>query len=155
MENKNSIMETILRLARVTRRSSGRRHDISHGLFRVLRALEKNGAMRTSDLAEALDIRPASLTEKLIRMEERQLISREKDLNDSRIVLVFLTQTGKTLLETRKKNYEELTDKLQNVLTESEQEEFTRISEKLISFFKAENPEDFLSRRHGIRKSER
>ena len=145
MENKKNIMDTILQLSRASRRSHGHRHAISPGAFKLLRILSENETMKTSELAEALDIRPASLTEKLTRMEQRELISRVKDSNDSRIVLVSLTDKGKDLLETRKKNYEEMTDKLQNVLTEEEQGEFERISMKLINFFETQNPHE---RRH-------
>ena len=141
MENKRSIIDTILQLSRVSRRShGGHRHTVSPGAFRVLKILSNNESMKASDLAEALDIRPASLTEKLTRMEQHELINRERDSNDSRIVLVSLSNRGKELLEKRRKNNEEMTNKLENVLTEAEQIEFARISEKLISFFEAENP---------------
>ena len=140
MENKKSIMDTILQLSRATRRSHPRGRDVSHGAFKIMQILDDNPSMRTSDLAEALDIRPSSLTEKLTRMEQHDLISREKDSSDSRIILVSLTEKGKNLLVVRKKNHEETTEKLQNVLTESEQVEFARISEKLIDFFEKENP---------------
>jgi len=150
MENKQSIMDTILQLSRATRRRHGKGRDVSHGAFKIMQILVDNSALRTSDLAEALDIRPSSLTEKLTRMEQHDLISREKDSNDSRIILVSLTEKGKNLLVTRKKNYEETTEKLQNVLTESEQIEFARISEKLIDFFEKQNPHTHHHRRNDL-----
>ena len=134
MENKNmDILEYILRLSRATRRRQKHEHGTGRGAFRALAALEQQGPMRAGELAESLDIRAASLTEKLSRMEERGLITRGRDKDDTRIVMVSLTKKGEEELAKGRLRHQEISAKLQSALTDKEILEFSAISEKLIS----------------------
>ena len=138
MENEKSIIDIILSLSRSFRRNQQMRQEISIGKFKILKILNNEGTMRTSDLAELLNIRPPSLTEKLVKMEEHGYINREKDKIDSRITLISLTSKGTRALTSKKEDYDEIEKRLQNVLTIKEQQEFSQICAKLIQFFEAE-----------------
>ena len=139
MKNKD-ILDIIMRLSRVTRR---RRQEepgdrrLSRSVYRAMVILRKEGAMRASDLAERLDIRPASLTEQLTRMEQLGLIRREKDPDDKRDVLVVLTGQGVLELDRDRENRLAWSKKLEEALTEDEHQTFAELAEKLIAFFEA------------------
>ncbi|NLA95950.1 MAG: MarR family transcriptional regulator [Clostridiaceae bacterium] len=155
MENKDTL-DIIMRLARVTRRShpaKSKGHHHSRSVFRALVILREAGAMRASDLAERLDIRPASLTEQLMKMEQHGLIRREKDPADMRVTLVTLTEKGSLELDRSREERLAWSEKLQKALTEEEHQQFAELAEKLIAFFEAELPSAGKDVRGGYKKS--
>ncbi|WP_150273705.1 MarR family winged helix-turn-helix transcriptional regulator [Paenibacillus tepidiphilus] len=60
----------------------------------VLELLQERDAMKPSDLAPHLATSPAAVTMLLDRMEKHDLINRERDAVDRRIVWVSITETG-------------------------------------------------------------
>ena len=60
----------------------------------VLAALEAEGSLSMSHLAESLDVSVASATGIVDRMERRGLVERRHDTEDRRVVLVQLTPAG-------------------------------------------------------------
>lgn len=60
----------------------------------VLTVLEAGGPLPMSRLADTLDVSVASATGIVSRMEERNLVEREHDREDRRVVLVVPTATG-------------------------------------------------------------
>ena len=135
---EKDLMEYVLRLSRMARRSSGKRRGAGHpprGTMRVLHLLQKNESMRTGDIAEAWDIRPGSVTEILAKMEALELIRREKDADDSRYVNVSMTEKGSETLAESSRHYEERRAKINAVLSEEERDQVIASSEKLIAFF--------------------
>ena len=140
MDNKD-IMEYVIKLLRASRRHPGKRDEgrhLPHGVVMVLRVLDENGVMRSSGLAKKLDIRAASLSEILTKMEQNELIERKKDSNDSRIVNVSITEKGKAELKISKQHFATRCAKLETALTENERKHFAEICEKLIAFFESE-----------------
>lgn len=65
----------------------------------VLTLLESNGPMTMGGLAEALDVSQASATGIVHRMRQRDLVDRESDAEDRRLVRVVLTETGRRLID--------------------------------------------------------
>ncbi|MFC3745949.1 MarR family winged helix-turn-helix transcriptional regulator [Paenibacillus sp. GCM10012306] len=61
----------------------------------VLELLQERDAIKPSDLAPYLATSPAAVTMLLDRMEKHDLIARERDEADRRIVWVSITETGK------------------------------------------------------------
>jgi DNA-binding MarR family transcriptional regulator len=62
----------------------------------------KNGTPATK-IAPLLGMEPRSLSRMLKNLEERQLIYRENDTKDKRLVKIFLTEQGKEKKEIAKK----------------------------------------------------
>ncbi|WP_342436179.1 MarR family transcriptional regulator [Paenibacillus sp. FSL L8-0436] len=60
----------------------------------VLELLQEHDAMKPSDLAPHLATSPAAVTMLLDRMEKHNLIVRERDAADRRIVWVSITENG-------------------------------------------------------------
>ena len=93
MNQEKDVMELIFRLSRMLRRRPEPQGEEQHpprSVMRILRLLEKNETMRSGDVAKALDIRAGSVTTTLSKMEESNLIYRERDSSDSRIVNLSL-----------------------------------------------------------------
>ncbi|RUT36005.1 MarR family transcriptional regulator [Paenibacillus zeisoli] len=61
----------------------------------VLELLEENKKMKPSDLIPYLATTPAAVTMLLDRMEKAGLITRERDLEDRRIVWISITEKGR------------------------------------------------------------
>jgi len=65
----------------------------------VLFALHKQDGMSNSDLAEFLEITPATLTNKVKRMEKAGLVIRRRDPADERVSRIYLTDKGRGLMD--------------------------------------------------------
>ena len=65
----------------------------------VLFVLAGDGALPMNRLAEMLDVSQASATGIVDRMEQRGLVTRERDAEDRRIVRVVLTDEGRNLID--------------------------------------------------------
>jgi DNA-binding MarR family transcriptional regulator len=75
----------------------GGRMSLVH--LNVLFALSSEGPLPMNGLAELLDVSQASATGIVDRMEQRGLVTRERDAEDRRVVRVVLTPEGDGLIE--------------------------------------------------------
>ena len=69
-------------------------HGLSSPQLLCLRQLNANGSMLTGQLAKAMSLSPATLCGILDRLEARGLVTRERQIDDKRRVLVQLTRPG-------------------------------------------------------------
>ena len=60
----------------------------------VLSALEANGPMSMTKLADTMDVSVASATGIVTRMEKRGVVRRRHDEDDRRVVMVEITSAG-------------------------------------------------------------
>ena len=67
--------------------------------LRLLRLLDNKGELTNSDLVEALDIRPSSVSALVQKLEDLGLISRRESETDKRVQLIALTDDGKKFIE--------------------------------------------------------
>jgi len=76
-------------------------HDfgLCRGQPPVLFALHKEDGMSNSELADFLEITPATLTNKVKRMERADLVLRRRDQEDERVSRVYLTDKGRGLMD--------------------------------------------------------
>ncbi|KXP14015.1 MarR family winged helix-turn-helix transcriptional regulator [Tsukamurella pseudospumae] len=73
------------------------RHDINIASFDVLTALRRSGApyrMTSRDLAESSLVSTGGVTLRVDRLEAAGLVTRERDVDDRRVVYVRLTDAG-------------------------------------------------------------
>ena len=149
MENNIDIMEHIMHLTRVLRRTPHRGRPVPRSFFRVMEILENEDAIQTGELADRLNIRTASLTETLSKMEHAEFIERRRDQEDSRIVRISLTQKGASALSENKTSFEMLSSGIREVLTEEEMVQFAAVCEKLTVYFESlPQEEEHMSGRH-------
>jgi DNA-binding MarR family transcriptional regulator len=65
----------------------------------VLIVLNAEGPLTMRGLAEALDVSQASATGIVDRMEQRGLVTRERDAEDRRVIRVLPSDTGRSLID--------------------------------------------------------
>lgn len=68
--------------------------NLTTSQFTVLELLMQQGALKPSDLLPFLATTPAAVTMLLDRMERGELIRRERDEADRRIVWIYITDNG-------------------------------------------------------------
>ena len=90
-------------LAQICHLHHHRAHELLEGigLYRgqppVLRALWEQEGLTHTELANRLDIAPATITKMLQRMEKAGFVQRRADLDDQRVSRVFLTEAGRAI----------------------------------------------------------
>ncbi|MGM9606498.1 MAG: MarR family winged helix-turn-helix transcriptional regulator [Oscillospiraceae bacterium] len=99
------------------------------GQGNVMTFLAQHPDVTQKELAEALGVIPASLSEVLMKLERKGLVERKKDENDRRMVRVRLTEEGQKSLE---QPDEALSDPFQ-ALTQEEQETLKQLLSKLLA----------------------
>jgi DNA-binding MarR family transcriptional regulator len=78
-----------------TRMETGLSPSLTEGQLHVLELLKSHDPMKPSDLIDHLSTTPAAVTTLLDRMEKNELIVRERDEKDRRIVWIVMTEKGK------------------------------------------------------------
>ena len=73
--------------------------DLTFTQLRGLSVLARKQPQRMSDLAEALDMTPASASALIDRMDQRGFVTRRSDPEDRRTVLVELSRRGQRILD--------------------------------------------------------
>jgi DNA-binding MarR family transcriptional regulator len=73
--------------------------DLTFTQLRALSVLSRKQPQRMSDLAEALDMTPASASALIDRMDQRAFVTRRSDPDDRRTVLVELSRRGQHILD--------------------------------------------------------
>lgn len=101
MEYKNSdkpLMHLFMHIGKLLNdrlRISLDKGGIHFGQARVLICLMEHAELTQRMIGEGLDIKPATVTNMVKRMEASKLIERRRDVNDDRIIIVTLTAKGK------------------------------------------------------------
>jgi DNA-binding MarR family transcriptional regulator len=93
---------SVIRLSRIVRAALDdvlATLDITFGHYEVLGhlAFKKDGRSQLGRLCRLLDVHPASMTNTIDRMAERQLVERSADPTDRRAVIVRITPQGAKL----------------------------------------------------------
>ncbi|HKN52019.1 MAG TPA: MarR family transcriptional regulator [Amycolatopsis sp.] len=97
-----SYIVATLRLRQRLHRELSERHDVSLADYEVLVCLdiEPREPRRMSDLAELLGSTKSRLSHQIARLEDADLVSRTRDTDDKRGIVVELTDAGSALLST-------------------------------------------------------
>lgn len=124
MDLKNEdIVELFFDVNRLNRRFSEKFYGSMtpfKGQYRCLFALDSVGSINQKDLAELLSIRPTSVSEILLKLEQKQLIKRVTSDKDKRISLVSLTDKGIKEVHKIRKDRARVHSEMLSDLTEDE-----------------------------------
>ena len=104
---------------------------------RILKILYYHGSMTQKALQEKLDIHPGSMSEIAAKLEHKGLLCREKDPVDKRKVLLTLTEAGRADVEQFQKHGRSHHSVDFDVLTQEEQQQLSRLLEKLLENWSA------------------
>jgi MarR family transcriptional regulator, organic hydroperoxide resistance regulator len=99
----------------------------------VLCCLWQEDGLPTSEIGEKLQQVGGTLTGVLDRMEERDLVRREKDKSDRRICRIWLTDAGKELRTTLPQISAELHDETWQGVSVAERQQFSRLLDRAIA----------------------
>ena len=97
VETLDFILANICHLHHMRARQIFQAVGLHRGQPPVLMELWKQEGLTQTDLAERIQITPATLTKMLQRMEKAGFILRKPDSVDQRITRVYLTEVGKTV----------------------------------------------------------
>ena len=128
------------RAARMMMRGAGHHHGPHHGQMRILRMLGQHEVITQRELMDALQVRSSSLSELLIKLEARGAITRSRDEEDRRGMLIRLTPQGREMINAHECERSALSDQLFTVLSEQEQQALEGILLKLMSAWEQQEP---------------
>jgi MarR family transcriptional regulator for hemolysin len=102
------LISDVGRLLRTYADQKARAFGMTRAQWAVLLRLERREGLKQSDLAEALDIQPITLTRLVDRLCNNGLIERRADPHDRRAKLLYLTPAARPLIERISDRIEEL-----------------------------------------------
>ena len=100
-----AISETIQSLRRIFKALQNYSHEVSHryGItgpqLWVLRTVFKDGELPLGELSQKMYLHPSTITGVVNRLEKKGYVSRDRDQEDRRVVMVQLTPKGKRLVK--------------------------------------------------------
>ncbi len=97
----------------------------------VFMHLERNGAMRSVDLAAEVGVRPQSMMKTLHELEDLGMLTRAPDPHDSRAKLVKFTKAGQALIDELARSTEIVWQQYAASVDESELEKAIGLLHKL------------------------
>lgn len=108
-------------------------HGLSDSQYNVLRILRGHGGdgVPCSEIGEQMISRMPDVTRLVDRLEQAKLVERARTASDRRVVLVRLTDAGRTLLAKLDEPVRQLQVELLGHLTRAELSELTRLLVKL------------------------
>lgn len=131
MNREEAMLNSIDRVMRLLRRRPQDKQHLGRGVYRLLRRINENEGITTRELAESLGMRTSSLNERLSRLEQENIISRERDSKDQRIFIVKLNEGGVALLNELNEERRQMNSFIGKILTDEEIETMTKLAIKL------------------------
>ena len=120
MDENQDVIGAVARLFRMMRRRPLKHEELPHMSYRILWVLRHNDGIRASELVGQLEMRPASVTDALNRLERQGYLTRERDESDARAKRVFLTERARAEMDAQEKSRREENERLLKCLTEEE-----------------------------------
>jgi MarR family transcriptional regulator, 2-MHQ and catechol-resistance regulon repressor len=130
-------LDTFIKLVRATESASVRIHqhldqtNLTVSQFGVLEALWHLGSLSQRDLAQKLLKSGGNITMVIDNLEKRQLVRRERQTHDRRVILVCLTEAGETLIQEVFPRQVQAVVQEMSVLSAIEQENLGQLCRKL------------------------
>ncbi|RUR84249.1 MarR family winged helix-turn-helix transcriptional regulator [Chlorogloeopsis fritschii PCC 9212] len=112
--------------------------DLTVGEFDVLAALRRSGQpyqLSPTELFNTLMVSSGTMTHRIDRLEQAELVRRIPDPRDRRGILIELTDKGFDLIEKAVEAHVVNEHRILSVLAESERETFTQLLRKLLVSF--------------------
>ena len=154
----SDVILAYLKLSRAMRRCPPERKDLPFppAVGRLLECAAANPGVSSRELCEALDLRPSSLSEILVRAENDGLLCRTVDENDRRVQRVSLTPGGSAVVADMEKVRNEDAKKKTSCLTEEEKKQFCSLCNRMsehIEKLALELPEGLMPDHPGLHHS--
>lgn len=134
----------------------GADYDISHSTGFVLLNIDREHGTPATKIAPLMGMEARSLTRMLKTMEEKGIIERIPDSEDKRKVIIKLTEYGQLKRELARQSVKALQRKVDNLLTEEEQNFFFSTMEKIneaVDILEEDVPIDLIKARDAIHQA--
>lgn len=105
----------------------------NRGHGRILHEITEHDGITQKELAERMNIRPQSLTDALLRLENEGFITRMRSEKDRREQVVSITESGREHSEMIHKISAEVTHRLFSCFTDEEKETLASLLTKIAS----------------------
>ncbi|NCB28448.1 MAG: MarR family transcriptional regulator [Clostridia bacterium] len=115
--------------------TAGLESDVSITEIHILEKIGDNPRCRMSEIARALGVTLATLTVACDKLVSKDLISRERDARDKRVVIVSLTPKGMAAYDFHKRFHDRMIDAAISGMDDDEQRALGRALDKLQTFF--------------------
>ncbi len=109
------------------------------GQSRLLRLLGDQDGLTNAEIAEALDIRPSSVSALVKKLEEAGFIERHDDPQDKRVIRIFVTEDGRTFLKGSRQFKDDFSEACFAALTTAEQNQLRDLLRKLLDGLAADD----------------
>jgi DNA-binding MarR family transcriptional regulator len=128
------LVDDLLTLYHTIRRASHPIHraEITPEQYWLLRLLSRRGALNIGEVADALGITGSSATTACKRLEKAGLVTRERQSQDERMVLVLLTAQGHERIEAWQRQRRAFLLQLLAPLAPEEQADLQRLLERML-----------------------
>lgn len=103
-----SFKATMAALRRLRGRETRHPGELSDAQYGLLFGLREHSELSSSELAMAADLSPATATEMLDGLVDAGLVRRQRSARDRRVVLISLTDRGRSLVSERHARYDPL-----------------------------------------------
>jgi DNA-binding MarR family transcriptional regulator len=101
-----SFKATMVAMRRLRGRDTHRAGELSYAQYGLLFGLADGSELSARELATAADLSPATVTQMLDSLEDAGFVARVRSERDKRVVLVSLTERGRTLIGERRSHFE-------------------------------------------------
>lgn len=132
-------LRRILRATSIHSRKLGRSVGITAPQLMVLRAVNANDGLTATEVANAVSLSQATITTIVSKLEERQLLVRERSSIDKRRVHVSLTAAGREVLLEAPKPLQESFSRRFEALPRWEQHQLVSSLERIALMMDAED----------------
>lgn len=105
-----------------------------YAMMAVSRLEGEGRKVRSGDIAKCGQATPSAVSQTLKSLEEKGLITRQRDKGDSRAVTVHLTEDGRAFSARGRELHEQMIDEVLTYLGPEDAEHLVRIVERLIDF---------------------
>ncbi|WP_448534842.1 MarR family winged helix-turn-helix transcriptional regulator [Pseudothermotoga sp.] len=109
------------------------KHGIHPGQPPMIMIISKHEGMTQNQIAEKLNLRPATVAIMLRRMEKAGLIHRKQDENDRRIQRVYLTEKGRSHCEFLKEQMQRIESIATQGFSEEEKLQLANLLDRIIA----------------------
>ncbi len=111
------------------------KEDIAPPHFEIMKLLENTGMLHVAEIGERLQIARPQMTHLIDRLVELELVERETNAEDRRMLNIRLTDDGKTFIKKRDKQVIDATREVLSGLTDEELQELSVSLKNLKAIF--------------------
>lgn len=106
-------------------------HGVTPTQFHVLIYLRKNKVCKMSEIVEFMEVKPSAVSFMIDRLENNNIVYREHDKKDRRVVNILLTEEGINKIDSVIKDRKEMFESILLNFGEDELLQFASITEKI------------------------